>query len=90
MKDYDTLMKNQKDLYHDLKKLKDVLPLLESVEARGEVSNKIFNAELMIQQLWKEACELEEKCSHPKWEYEGSDSHYSYERCIVCGKSEKL
>lgn len=29
-----------------------------------------------------------EKCEH-KFEYEGHDSHYSYEKCKYCGKIDK-
>lgn len=27
---------------------------------------------------------LQNVCKHEKWEYTGHDSHYSYEKCVVC------
>jgi hypothetical protein len=28
---------------------------------------------------------LQNVCSHPEWASSGNDSHYSYEKCTVCG-----
>jgi wobble nucleotide-excising tRNase len=40
--------------------------------------------------LNKEMDELEKNCTNHDWVYEGRDSHYSYEVCTICGKSEKM
>ena len=32
---------------------------------------------------------LRDNCPHEKWEWDGNDSHYDYEKCVVCRESRK-
>lgn len=87
MNKYDQLWEERHKLYGDLEKLENVLPLLKNQE---EIKEKIRIIEEKREKLYKEAIEYQENCPHPEWEYEGRDSHYSYEKCVRCSKSEKM
>jgi len=90
MNKYDQLWEERYELYNDLEKLQNVLPLVESQEAKEEIADKIYNIGQKREKLYKEAIEYQKKCPHPQWEYEGHDSHYSYEKCVRCSESRKM
>lgn len=84
---YDKLEEEKFKLYEKIDNLQKVLPLLKN---QDEITDKIFETNKKIKNIDKEAKEFRKNCNHPKWEYEGDDSHYSYEKCLRCSALRKM